>query len=383
MYPSSKFGSTTSKRALAPDLARGLMLGLIALANVGLYLYAREYGFRQQIVESEPINQLTRALTTLLVDGRAYPLFAALFAFGMMQIYQNQQRRGVLLRRCGWLAVFGLIHAALLFPGDILGTYALVGLMVVALRNASDRALLCWAAGWFAATGLIAAAINYDVGPHEDRHYMWSFTMDEPLQALGWRLIDWLHVPFGVTGVFSAAMVGMWAARHGILHNPGNHLHLLLITAVAGLSLGFAGAAPAAFVAGGLWAPDTGALIGALHAVTGILGGIGYLAAITLFAQHLQQRSGYVTAALAACGARSLTCYLAQSFVFVALFVPYTLGLGATIGSAAAALIALCTWVATVVAAWVMARCHYAGPAEIAIRRLTYRTPRASVRLES
>ena len=50
----SKVGRTAvdirSARALAPDLARGSMLALIAVANVMIYLHARPYGLRQHIV---------------------------------------------------------------------------------------------------------------------------------------------------------------------------------------------------------------------------------------------------------------------------------------------------------------------------------------------
>jgi len=42
---------TARERMLAPDLARGLMLALIALANSVVYLYGRPYGVRQHIME--------------------------------------------------------------------------------------------------------------------------------------------------------------------------------------------------------------------------------------------------------------------------------------------------------------------------------------------
>lgn len=41
----------TRHRALAPDLARGLMLALIAVANVMIYLHGRPYGLRQHVVQ--------------------------------------------------------------------------------------------------------------------------------------------------------------------------------------------------------------------------------------------------------------------------------------------------------------------------------------------
>lgn len=77
--------------------------------------------------------------------------------------------------------------------------------------------------------------------------------------------------------------------------------------------------------------------------------------------------------ALAACGQRSMTCYLLQSVVFVAVFVPYAGGLGTEVGTAAASGIAVLTWLATVVFAEVLRRNDLPGPAETLLRKLAYR----------
>jgi hypothetical protein len=62
-----------SERALAPDLARGVMLLLIALANAPAYLFDHPAGSRGY---PDPVSQLVTLLQMLLVDTRAYPLFA-------------------------------------------------------------------------------------------------------------------------------------------------------------------------------------------------------------------------------------------------------------------------------------------------------------------
>jgi uncharacterized membrane protein YeiB len=65
--------------------------------------------------------------------------------------------------------------------------------------------------------------------------------------------------------------------------------------------------------------------------------------------------------------------YLAQSVVFVALFAAWAGGLGDDLGSAAVAGIAVLTWAATVAAAVLLERRGARGPAEVLLRRLTYR----------
>ena len=142
-------------RALAPDLARGAMLALIAVANVMIYLHARPYGLRQHIVEDGVVDRGVTVLLVTLVDARAYPLFAALFGYGLVRIADRHRQRGfdvhadrrLVRRRSGWLVVMGFAHALLGFSGDILGWYGLLGLLLAGLLGAQDRVLLGLAAG--------------------------------------------------------------------------------------------------------------------------------------------------------------------------------------------------------------------------------------------
>ena len=84
--------------------------------------------------------------------------------------------------------------------------------------------------------------------------------------------------------------------------------------------------------------------------------------------------------ALAACGQRSLTCYLLQSVVFVAVLAAYGGGLGDRLGVAVTALLAVVTWAATVLIAEAMRRRGLRGPAEVVLRRLTYGRSRGASR---
>ncbi|WP_229070125.1 DUF418 domain-containing protein [Actinoplanes sp. DH11] len=370
----------TGQRALAPDLARGLMLALIALANSVIYLYGRPYGFRQHIVESGLTDRIVSVLTVTLVDARAYPLFAALFAYGMVQIFRRQttaglpadQARRLLRRRSRWLIVFGLVHALLLFPGDILGLYGLVGLILAGVLGASDRKLLTAAGLWLVLVAVVQGAA-YAMPSTGERTFFWSFETADPFRALLLHPLEWLMTPFGVLGVGTAVLVGVWAARRGILTDPGAHRPLLARTAVVGLVVAVAGGLPSGLAAGHFWTPGSAWGISALHAVTGVAGGLGYAALIGLVALRAGDRPGPVVRALAALGQRSLTFYLVQSVVFVALLMPYTLGLGAWLGTAEVALLALGTWLVSVLLAEVMRRRGRRGPAEVLLRRLTYR----------
>ncbi|MGW4796488.1 DUF418 domain-containing protein [Nonomuraea sp. NPDC004297] len=381
-----------SERLLAPDLARGVMLALIAVANSAIYLYGRPYGIRQHVIEHDLPDRVTAALSMTVVDARAYPMFAALFGYGMVRIWQRRrddaEGRRALRRRSGWLLAFGAVHAVLLFSGDVLGLYGLIGLLLVRMMRVRDRTLLIVAAVWLVPVAVSSALAFSTPQGSAERSFFWSFAIEDPLTALALRPIEWITSPLGMTGVLTAALVGVWAGRRDLMEAPGA---VVRRAAVWGPVIGVLGGLPVGLAAGKFLTLDGTATVmalNALHVVTGIVGGLGYAAVMALLAQRIGDRRigdrrdgdsrvgdrrGPVVTALAACGQRSLTCYLLQSVVFVALLSPYTAGLGGTLGSAATLALALATWAATVVAAELMRRAGVRGPAETLLRRLTYR----------
>lgn len=120
----------------------------------------------------------------------------------------------------------------------------------------------------------------------------------------------------------------------------------------------------------GLWTPPFPlvAVLSWLHILTEVLAGLGYLALIALVVPS--GSPGRIAYALQATGRRSLSAYLAQTVVFAALLPAHTLAWGATLGTADAALLALLTWFATVLASVALARRGLPGPAERLMRRL-------------
>ncbi|GAA1686365.1 DUF418 domain-containing protein [Nonomuraea maheshkhaliensis] len=368
-------------RALAPDLARGLMLLLIAVAHAHMYLSGHQTGFRGYALDGGLVDRLVAGLQILLVDGRALPMFAALFGYGFAQLANRQlaagkswpETRRVLRRRSLWLLAFGFCHALLLFFGDILGAYGLVGLVLIGFVRRQDRALL-WAAGVglalhvviLAAFGLLTVS-----APKGDT----PAAMADPIEALVMRLIGWsgMTPTYFAVSVVSAFLLGIWAARRRLLEEPAAHRPLLSRVAIVGAGVAVVGGLPLMLVDTRVWAPSMAVSVAAyvLHSLTGIVGGLGYAAIVGLAVSRMRHGApGPVVAALAACGQWSLTCYLLQSVIFVAVFAPYAGGLGAKAGDAAASGIAVTAWLTTVVLA--AAFRGRRGPAETALRRLTY-----------
>ncbi len=126
------------ERFLAPDLGRGFMLLLIVAAHAPLYLFHAELNDATRPFGDHLADHFVNFLGIILVDGRAYPMFAILFGFGLAFMVQRQLKKGTpkeqikrLLRwRAFYLLLFGFIHLVIIGGMDILAFYGFSILLV-------------------------------------------------------------------------------------------------------------------------------------------------------------------------------------------------------------------------------------------------------------
>ncbi|MFY1686874.1 DUF418 domain-containing protein [Plantactinospora sp. WMMB782] len=355
------------------------MLLFIALANSHYFLRGPSVlgGYPQ---DGSAVDQAVTWLIASFVDGRAHPMFAFLFGYGVAQIARRQQALGpkavrrLLWRRSLVLVVVGFLHAVLLYVGDILAAYGVLLLACAWLVHRRDRWLLLTALFFFvlgALPGGGSLTISTDP-PHVSMlpPDLLSMVVQRPPVSLYIALL-------GPPGFVCPFVLGLWAGRRRVLEQPQRHRTLLRATAVLGIGAAALGAQPISLVlAGVLSRPDraTLELFGPLHDTTGLLGGLGYAALLSLIALRLQAgRHRPVVDAIAAVGQRSMTCYLAQSLVWAAVFTPFLLDLSGMLTVATTALLAVTTWLGTVLLADRMRRTGRRGPFEVLIRRFTYR----------
>ena len=387
---------THAERALAPDLARGAMLLFIALANAVGVVFGGELA-----AEPNPrgIERGVNLLIFTFVHARAYPVFAVMFGYGLVQLARRQEFAGatpnvvrsILLRRNAWLVVFGLLHAVLLYFGDFLGAYGLVGIFatLVLLRRGDrvHRAVLwLWALsvlellvlGAVVASRLVRGSSDF-ARPHIVE--IGSLVAPDYIASMLKRIVEWPVHTLTVLPFVMIVWLGMWAARRQLLEQPAMHRRLLRW--VAGVSLGIVvmGGLPSGLLSAGILHADssTGTMMSLLLGVSGMFGGPGYAALFGLISLHLSQaRLSSVgktsLRSLTALGQRSLSGYLFQSVAWLFLLAPYTLALGRRFGSPmlTAVAIALLVWFASLFGAYLLDRLSNRGPAEMLLRRLTY-----------
>ncbi|MGP5684020.1 DUF418 domain-containing protein [Brachybacterium alimentarium] len=310
------------RRSLAPDIARGLMLALIAIANVSWYLWGHEgsVGMTPHVPAQSSVDWAVQVLMTVAVDHRAMPLFAFLFGYGMVQFYRSRLDRGmaprivrVMMRRRHWaMLLLGLLHAALLFYGDILGAYAVAGLLLVWIFfGRRTRTLMIWigvlialmvlfalfsivsaiSLVYFAPPEVIASMESGSFGMGLVRDYAYG----QPyLVSILARLAVWAMglLPGALLLTPLAVLLGWVAARHRVLDEPWRHTHLLTRTAILGITIGWLGGVPdALLITGAIGLPESvGWAFSGLNSLAGVACGVGYAAAFGLLAAHAEGR---------------------------------------------------------------------------------------------
>jgi uncharacterized protein len=362
-------------RALGPDLARGVMLLFIALANSHYFLRGEGYlgGFP---LDGSAADRAVSWFIATFMDGRAFPMFGLLFGYGVAHVVRRNEAAGrsttrrMLWRRAAALIIVGVVDGFLFYAGDILAMYGVllfVGAWAVFWR---DRWLLAIAGFFFVLTSLPSADAFSTGAP--DRSLLpvdlASMVTDRGTAVL----IVALAGPIGFAGPF---LVGLWAGRRRVLEQPELYRGLLTVTAVVGLCVAVLGAQPVALPlagVGGVPSAEDLEVLGTLHSATGVFGGFGYAALIALVAARIEHRRGVVIDALAAAGQRSMTCYLAQSPVWALTFTPFLLDLSDDLTVSSTALLATAVWLITVVLADRLSRAGRRGPFETLVRRVTY-----------
>jgi uncharacterized membrane protein YeiB len=403
----SRGPAEVSERAPAPDLARGFMLLLIALANTPYYLWSGHFGTATaHPLDGSAADRVAQVMIITMVDFRTYPMFAFLFGYGMVQLYNSQVAAGtaekparrLLQRRNAWLLIFGFVHAALLWMGDVLGAYGLAGLILVAIFfRRKSRTILIWAAilvgllvvsmilsiiGAFLAAQEPAppGTFNFMAGSHA------AMANESYLGSIPQRLAFWAFLVIGqgllMLVIPVMLLLAFWAGRRQILERPGEHLRLLRLMAAIGIPIGWLGGIPSALnQLGVIHVPDhVSWVMYPIQAATGLFTGLGYVALFGLIGHRISQRgsSGFVASAVTAVGRRSLSCYLAQSVLCAPILAAWGLGLGAHLGSATMALYAIAVWLVTIGFAVWLERTGRKGPAEVLLRRLVYRRAQRS-----
>ena len=130
------------------DFVRGVaVLGILATNILNYAQLPGAHRWLKLIGEPSLGDKLLWVLNFLFVDGKLRGLFALLFGAGLVLFMDRAKARGaqpywLQYRRLFWLGLFGLFHYYVLFEGDILFHYALLGMIAVVLVRLPVKQLL-------------------------------------------------------------------------------------------------------------------------------------------------------------------------------------------------------------------------------------------------
>lgn len=328
------------------DAVRGVALcGILLIHTVVLGGLDGPPGFGADA--GRPTDLAVYAGVIWLVESKFFCLFSLLFGVGFALQWPavSKPRAGRrYARRLLTLAGFGAAHIVLLWNGDILLVYAVVGAVLVLFRRCRPRTLVWWAVGL-----LVVPAVGYaaivggvelarrvpQVAPRiegADRELAAEFaklgTGTPPTTYAGVMEKRLAEYPFSLgllvtrsPSILALFLLGMAAERAGLAADPLGHRRLLARLARWGLCVGLtvAGLVTLAYFT----RPPVSALLGLFfnQAVAGPVLAVGYAAATTLL---LVRRP---VPPLAAYGRMALTNYLSHSLVLYLLFSPDAGGL--------------------------------------------------------
>lgn len=388
-----------SERLEALDVLRGVaVLGILVMNIQSFAMPFAAYFNPTALGPPSAIEFTVWSVDHLLADQKFMSLFSLLFGAGMVLFATRAADRGgrparLHYKRMFWLLIFGLLHAYLLWYGDILVLYAVCGMLLYPLRRRRPRTLAIVGLLVISIESLITAATGFTIDrwPPEfaaELRQFWSpdvaevarevaafrggWLSQEPLRA-GYSL-DFHTVEMWIWGVWRAGglmLLGMALFKLGVVTGDrprAFYVRLAIIGFAIGLPLTAWGIVRNIAEA---WRAEYSFLIGAQWNYWGSLGSAGGWLGLVLAVWKSGRARGAI-ARLAALGRMAFTCYILETVIATTIFYGHGFGLFAAVGRAGQVAITLGIWTFLLLfAPWWLARFRY-GPLEWLWRTLTY-----------
>jgi len=249
------------ERIAAMDVLRGLAVFGIFLINMPLFIAPSNafFGWEANPFWTEEKDRLATLFIYIFAQGKFYTMFSFLFGLGfgvqMMRAAERHSRNftSVYLRRLTVLLMIGALHMFLVWWGDVLHVYALLGFVLLLFRNRTDKTLIVWALCLtFIPLTLALGGTTYDYFDkqkkpqierdlrrvrnqqdqakrlNEETKVYGSGTFTEILKARYKYNLN--HLPGEIgwsTELLTNFLLGLWCARRCVFTNPEEHLPML------------------------------------------------------------------------------------------------------------------------------------------------------------
>lgn len=399
--PSSLTPVSPEERIPLLDVLRGFaLLGIIVMNMPGFNTPGPSWSLEPRMFPGFA-DRAADFVASVIFAGKANSIFSFLFGLGLTVQMHRAEARGqriapLQLRRIAVLFTIGAAHGILLWNGDVLHSYAVLGLLLLAVRRMPDKVI----------SGIIALALVAPVtrsayalwtheAPFHPRPYwialaheeMRIFSVGTYAEQVGVRLKNyaegysaivrvqgmmWWYVSLTVT-----MLLGFYAGRKRILEDVAGNIAWIRKATWWCLGLGLAASAGFSLLVALRERPPDGPtvrgfFIGLLFNVNRPLLCIAYVGVIALLLQ--KDRFRRVLQIFEAPGRMPLTNYLMQSAIATTLFYSYGFAMFGKVGPLVGVGISIAIFAAQVVwSKWWLARFSF-GPLEWLWRAATYGT---------
>lgn len=322
------------ERIISLDVTRGIsLIGILFMNALGVHYFTvfdSPFDYYQ-----DGFSQLLYNLNIIFVQNSFYPIFAFLFGIGLSIMNKNITDKGkksgiILYRRLFAMLIFGLIHGYFIYNGDILHTYAVMGLMLIPfLWFKRRKALITASCIWLLSFLLFLSSFNdvarkvvpFDRDPHTN-HLLSSGEISAIIQ---WNIEEFSKVNTLLSpGNFVAAILtvspfvlfGICAHRYDLFTKMREHQRVVLTVAIISLIIGIVIKMQSIEITGSSLAPQCLFIGGTFVAVS-------YYSFITLLCNK-EATLKYIYP-LHAVGKLGFTVYISQSIILFILFYAFRL----------------------------------------------------------
>jgi uncharacterized protein len=398
----SSLGPTpVSERIESLDVLRGVALFMILTANMAGF-YSPLY-YLDETARSLGASRADHIVSTLIftfVQNESVALFSFLFGFGFAVQFLRARFQGVsfiplYVRRLLTLVLIGLAHAYLIWMGDIVALYGVLGFFLLPFRNVNLRAVLALAMVLYflpqvrwemaltrnssgpasmggATTVDTAAAMAQEEARRQaenSRHAYGHGTWREMTVQRARDYSFYLKNNQALT-VFPLFLFGLYAGRRGFFIDIPQRLPAFRLVAASSLAIAFLSVVSLRMLY-----------------LQGIPDWTRLLRPIVYAIQHTSLLCFYISAAvviqqvpsirrwmapLAAAGRMALSNYIFQSVVCTFIFYSYGLALYEKVGSAKGFMITVLVFISQVLLSVLWSRHFVLGPVEWLWRSVTY-----------
>ncbi|RQG95246.1 DUF418 domain-containing protein [Natrarchaeobius chitinivorans] len=383
-----------SERIVGLDALRGFALLGILVINVWVFSMPESVLANPTVYgDFTGANYWTWFVGHVFAQQKFITLFTILFGGGVVLFTRSAEQKGrrpleLFFRRSGWLVVFGLAHAYLLWYGDILFAYGVCAFGVVFLRHLEAR-LLAYAGVFLVAVPSVLeilagltmdpAAIASTWQPPESvlrtevETYRsgWRDQMDHRIPAAFERQTTGF-LGYTAWRVSGSMLLGMALFKWGILTNDRSsrfYRWLLGVGTTAGLVVILTGVW---YIQSNDWAGGSALFWRQFNYWGSLLLAGGYIGAVMLYCRWRPE--GAISRALAAVGRTAFSNYLLQTILATSIFYGHGLGLFGQVTRLEAFGIVVAIWAIQIVLSVLWLRYFRYGPMEWLWRVLTYGT---------